>query len=881
MKQNSILKQLCEKRSLWFAIRMLGIAMLLCAGTLGARAQSGDFWENNALHWDLTDGTLTISGTGDMPDFNFDDQPWSFYKSSINTLDIQQEIISIGNNDFYGCSGLTSVSISKSVQSIASGVFQNCNKLTTIYVDVTNSAYSSENGVLFNKDKTILVCYPGGKIGNYSIPNSIQTIGNAAFASCYRLTSVTIPNSVISIGVGAFNACSSLVSITIPNSVQTISNSAFSGCNSLTAINVDAANLIYSSENGVLFNKNKTELVCFPSGKGEAGTYSIPNSVQTIGALAFQCYSGLTSVIIPNSVQTINFAAFNIANGLTDVTVSWDEPLLIDGSVFVGVPLSNVTLYVPIGSKSAYESAPVWQDFGNIVEIVTEPHYTAVSQPYPNNMTFTASIWLNGLEQQSNHLEIGAFCGNECRGSVVLQNYPESAAHPCLGFLTVHGDAGENITFKVYNHDTGKEYDARNAPVGFVADDIYGNSIAPYQITISDIITQTIPLSAGWSWISVNVANTNPSLLDQFKASIGESGVMLKSKNAYIQEPLWIGTLEELNNGEMYMVNTSAESVLSFTGLPADPAAAPVSLLNGWNWIGYSPQTSLPIDEALANLNPQDGDQIKSHSDYSVYADGAGWVGSLTTLNPGEGFKYYSTNSVTQTLAYPSSSAQSTSQSTLTGFETLLGLSKAGLRAAESGVTLKWTPNASRFANNMTLTSIVLQDNAEMQNDQIEIGAFCGEECRGSVLLKNVPQVAGHPYLGFLVVYGENNDAIRFRIYNHATGQELEADNASLPFASDAIYGDPANPFQIMTAITGISNLPTGSVTVYVENNKLNIRYPWSSIDRLEIIDLSGQILWKVNGFASESIDVSSLAQGVYLLKLVKDNQIFVYKFIK
>jgi hypothetical protein len=85
-------------------------------------------------------------------------------------------------------------------------------------------------------------------------------------------------------------------------------------------------------------------------------------------------------------------------------------------------------------------------------------------------MTFTSAILLNNVELQSDLLEIGAFSGNECRGSALLQHFPQSIAHPYLGFLTVHGDENENITFKVYNHETGKEYIARNVPVGFVPD---------------------------------------------------------------------------------------------------------------------------------------------------------------------------------------------------------------------------------------------------------------------------------------------------------------------------------------------------------------------------------------------------------------------------
>jgi hypothetical protein len=282
--------------------------------------------------------------------------------------------------------------------------------LTSINVDAANTQYSSENGVLFNKDKTTLICYPAGKTGSYVIPNSVTTIGDYAFAycsgltsvtipnsvttlgkrafyncnglssvtipnsvttigdwafeSCNGLTSVTIPNSVTTVGVRAFGSCSGLTSVTIPNSVTTIGNLAFGSCSGLTDIYVDAANTQYSSENGVLFNKDKTTLVTCPGGK--TGGYVIPNSVTTIGYGAFAVCEGLTSVIIGNSVTTIGNTAFIQCTGLTTVTNLNPVPQNIDSDVFIYVNLSRRTLKVPASAVEAYKAAPVWGKFGNI-----------------------------------------------------------------------------------------------------------------------------------------------------------------------------------------------------------------------------------------------------------------------------------------------------------------------------------------------------------------------------------------------------------------------------------------------------------------------------------------------------------------------------------
>jgi hypothetical protein len=131
---------------------------------------------------------------------------------------------------FSYCSSLTSVTIPNSVTSIGYSAFYYCTQLATINVDNANVNYSSEAGVLYNKNKTVLMQYPGGKQGAFIIPNSVTSIGASAFSYCSSLTSVTIPNSVTSIGVQAFSSCSSLASVHVkwnnPSQV-TIDNSAF------------------------------------------------------------------------------------------------------------------------------------------------------------------------------------------------------------------------------------------------------------------------------------------------------------------------------------------------------------------------------------------------------------------------------------------------------------------------------------------------------------------------------------------------------------------------------------------------------------------------------------------------------------------------------
>jgi hypothetical protein len=136
-----------------------------------------------------------------------------------------------------GWDGVTSITIPDSITNIDGWYsFQNCTSLTAINVAVGNSAYSSQDGVLYNKDKTALIIYPGGKTGAFTILSSVSMIRYNAFFGCASLTSIIIPNSVTWIERGAFAGCASLTSVTIPNSVIYIGEDAFGGCISLTSV---------------------------------------------------------------------------------------------------------------------------------------------------------------------------------------------------------------------------------------------------------------------------------------------------------------------------------------------------------------------------------------------------------------------------------------------------------------------------------------------------------------------------------------------------------------------------------------------------------------------------------------------------------------------
>ena len=254
---------------------------------------------------------------------------------------------------FKNCTTLETCTIPKTVTIIDDGVFDGCTSMRSFTVAADNPTYCSEDGVVYNKDVTEVIAIPYTK-GTYTVPGTISRITGRTFKGCVALTTINIPSSVDTIDIDAFMECAAL-----------------------TAINVDANNPNYCSIDGILYNKDVTEIIACPRGK--VGVCTIPHTVTEIGGYSFVNCKSLTSIEMNGCITDIGIFAFGGSTNLQSFTcyavtppsmpsLSFMSPFG-NGTLFAKVDTAHCTLYVPSAAISAYQADPNWAGFGTIEAI--------------------------------------------------------------------------------------------------------------------------------------------------------------------------------------------------------------------------------------------------------------------------------------------------------------------------------------------------------------------------------------------------------------------------------------------------------------------------------------------------------------------------------
>ena len=370
--------------------------------------------------------------------------------ASLSDINIPASVTKIDGSAFEGCASLASIDIPANVTNIVEYAFSNCQNLASINVDDTNPAYASVDGVLYNKEKTILVQVPGKFQGKFTIPSGVTNIASGAFGLCEGLTGVEIPNTVTSISEFAFEGCYGLTNLTIPSSVKYIDWEAFKGCENLNVVILNAEEdvtvvsgafddcksvtwkIIDESETSLKFTilTDSTAAVAEDLAYVSlTGVVKIPSKVKidgkiykvtSIGEDAFSGCEGLTEIVIPSGVNVIANHAFQDCEALSKIVIP-SGVTSIETGVFSGcVNLKSVSIPSTVISIGVY----AFQNCSSLVAVEIPTSVTTIE-----DNTFFRCSGLNSITIPSSVTKIGKGVFTFCTGLTSINVSPDNAAY--------------------------------------------------------------------------------------------------------------------------------------------------------------------------------------------------------------------------------------------------------------------------------------------------------------------------------------------------------------------------------------------------------------------------------------------------------------------
>lgn len=472
-------------------------------------------------------------------------------------------------------------------------------------------------------------------------------------------------------------------------------------------------------------------------------------------------------------------------NGTTDPLVQDDVTFTIAKSTPIGTYSQTVYL---VGGDAIEVPLTL-----NLTVTGDEPEWMVDKSDYENTMNMIAQLSILGTPSADTADKLAVFVGDECRGvgrPVYSKRY--DSYYVLLDIYGNAADEGTNLSFRAYDASTGMVYtqlECSNGDVAFTKDQIAGTYADPVLLNALDYQEQTTSLTKGWNWMALYVQPDDMSM-QTVLAPINAEVTMAKSQTGFMESTgsEWYGNEIMMNNSEMYKINLSAPATLKVLGRVADPSSRLITVKQGWNWIAYNATSAMSLNDAFAGMQPEDGDVVKAQSCFAVY-DGYEWAGTLSLLEPGQGYMLYSVATADRTFAYP-----------------LAGQidKTAKARARRLPPAGYFEPvDYHKYPDNMSLIARVTFDGNELPG--AEIGIYAGDECRSHAYTND----AG---LAYVTIPGNAKTTLTFKLLYKG---KVYTSTTTLDYESDGIVGSTFNPFVInFDTTTGI-----GTLTVDADEN--------------------------------------------------------------
>ncbi|MFB6342252.1 LamG-like jellyroll fold domain-containing protein [Saccharicrinis sp. FJH62] len=488
-------------------------------------------------------------------------------------------------------------------------------------------------------------------------------------------------------------------------------------------------------------------------------------------------------------------------------------------------------------------------------------------QEFEYSMSVFGKLIINGQVSTDIDDRVGAFVGDECRGVCNLKYYSDYNIY--LVPIQIYANKeGETVTFKVWDASTGRTHGNVTPELIFQADDIMGRPSTPIEIIANDDVEDDIIIDAGWNWLSFNLETDTLCSVDGLMKDVkSTTGDIIKGSTAfdnYVTGLGWNGSLSAaggLEIGKLYMMKNSYSDNLIYYGISAKTSDYPIVLQPGWSWIGYVPQTMMPVNDALAYYTPQTDDLIKGRTRFAMYDPVMGWIGSLEYLEPNKGYMYYSGASENVSFLYPEQSLYT--------------------KGAVMNVNSNLSIIPAEYSNSMNIVAEVVG----MDSRDYNLMVYTGDNFRGIV----EPEIVNGVPVYFLSVGGENGDdsELRFELSNGQQSIELFG-SGEIQLGINQILGTVKSPVQLFTedARAGF-----GNSGIYVYPNPfasvVDIFVDPSKAEQIIIQDMAGRTVKVIqidsNRVTWNGTDDSSanVAPGSYMVKVQAGSEETVIKLIK
>lgn len=584
---------------------------------------------------------------------------------------------------------------------------------------------------------------------------------------------------------------------------------------------------------------------------GEAKDFQIDNIPEWLEVVP------RSGTIAPNSVTEVSFKVdplINIGNYIQDLQLMTD----------FGFP-EQLTLDLQVRSP--------------------EPNWEVNPEDYEYSMSIVGRLKIKNVISSDEEDLLAAFVGNEVRGRAYLRYISQKDEY--LVFLDVYSNIidGEQLSFQIWDASTGTVYtDVKPENLTFsINNNSGGNLNQPIVFETSNEISFDHPMKKGWNWITYYLEHEAPDNLDEvFKSLNATPNYLVKSIDGFARfssQGTWAGVVaqDSLQPTKMYRLFVDQPDTLRISGSLYDPTDYTIQLNNNWNWIGFISVRNQSIQQALGNLDPNEGDLIKGKTRFALYDKLTGWIGSLQTLVPGEGYMYFSKEQ--NSFTYP-----------------LAGLYRSNPKEKESFRSPYWDIKQEEYASNMTgVFQVSYQCSSTLPDGEFAVGLF--DQDNQVRAISPIDQF--NDPLQYITIFGDRSEQLTFKLLRLEDGVEYPLDQY-LDFSVNRHLGRVNSPIDIDLSNVECEFLQRNEqgaygqvVKVYPSIFRQQIFLEFTASEReegvqVQVHNIQGQLVYTLRmdieqGYNKKEVLLSDayLSKGAYLLSFAYQGEKVRAKIIK